>query len=253
MIQTAVILAAGQGTRLRPYTDDRPKCMVEVRNKPIIMHQLDTLDKAGVKDIIAVCGYREDQINDYRLRKVINSRYASTNMVVSLFCAEELIKAPVLICYGDIIYSPQVLAQVVEAEGDIVIASDGKWLEYWQERCEDPLSDAETFQKTDDGKVLSLGKKAATIDEIQGQYIGMIKFSEKGWEMARQAYHDCKKSADCSISAWGSGRDFDNAYMTDFLNHFASQGLLHYTEIQRGWFEVDNHEDLQVANRELDF
>ena len=247
----AIILAAGQGTRLRPFTDHVPKCMVEVRKRPILHHQLHTLANEGINHIIVVCGYREEKINHPGIEKVFNPEYATTNMVYSLFCAESNIKPPFILCYGDIIYHPDTLRQIINDDRDIVIASDRNWYQYWSSRCEDPLSDAETFRKGDNGKVLSLGKKASHVEEIEGQFIGMIKFSMRGWDLMREEYHACRKNPECAANAWNSGRSLHLAYMTDILNHLAGKGQLHYSEINRGWFEIDNHDDLKVAEESM--
>ena len=84
-----IILAAGQGTRLRPLTDDRPKCMVEINGKSLIERQLDTIRACGVQeeDITIVCGYCNDVLqNKFRnsnINFVVNSQYNTTNMVYS--------------------------------------------------------------------------------------------------------------------------------------------------------------------------
>lgn len=248
---TAIILAAGQGSRLRPLTDHIPKCMVKVGDKPILLRQLDTLQAAGIEDIVVVAGYKKEKISDNRITVVENERFDSTNMIYSLFCAEEYLNGNVLICYGDIIYSKSVLNQILQDERDIVIASDKSWLPYWQSRCDDPLSDAESFVKNTNGKVKSLGKKASDINEVEGQFIGLIKLSAAGLEQFKKVYKECLSSESCSVNAWNAGRDLNNAYMTDMLNHLASQGKLHYSEIERGWFEVDNPDDLKVAEDNL--
>ena len=95
----AIILAAGQGTRLRPLTDDIPKCMVEVNGKPILNRQLDTLQSAGIENIIVVTGYEENKINDPRITKVFNEEYASTNMLYSLLCAEDYMEGNVIVTF----------------------------------------------------------------------------------------------------------------------------------------------------------
>ncbi len=248
---TAIILAAGQGTRLRPITNEIPKCMVEVAGKPILNRQLDVLSNAGIKDIIVVTGYREEKIDDPRITKVYNEEYASTNMIYSLFCAEDYLDGNVIICYGDIIYSGSVLEKVMHAEQNIVIASDEEWQPYWESRCDDPLDDAETFQIGSNGKVKSLGKNANSLDEVEGQFIGLLKLSAKGVQQVKEAYHTCQSDPDCKENAWQSGRDLRNAYMTDLMNYFASKGQLHFTPIQREWFEVDNSIDLKIANKYL--
>lgn len=248
---TAIILAAGQGTRLRPITDDIPKCMVEIAGKPILNHQLDILTEAGIENIVVVTGYLEEEIQDPRITKVHNPEYASTNMIYSLFCAEEDLEGDVIVAYGDIIYSKEVLNNVMDPEGDIVTASDEEWLPYWEERCDDPLTDAETFKKGKKQKVVSLGQEAESIDEIEGQFTGLIKLSSRGCSIFKETYHDCKKNDDCHKNAWESNRDLRNAYMTDILNYLADKGEVHYTSIQRGWFEVDNPRDLEIANKKL--
>ena len=58
----AIIIAAGQGTRLRPYTADRPKCMVEINGVSLIERQVKTMRDAGIDDIVVIRGYRGKQI-----------------------------------------------------------------------------------------------------------------------------------------------------------------------------------------------
>lgn len=249
---TAIILAAGQGTRLRPFTDHVPKCMVEVKGKPMIKWQTDVLRSAGIENIIAVTGYKEDKIPADGITKVYNPEFASTNMVYSLFCAEEFIKGDLLICYGDIVYSRETAEMMIQNENDIVIAADEDWQSYWGERFEDPLSDAETFIKRPGNKVESLGKKAESADQIESQYIGLTRLSPAGCSMIRDLYHQVEHDPVRRNNAWNSGRTIENAYMTDMLNHIAGSGKLHYQPIYGGWFEVDDPEDLKIAGQKID-
>lgn len=237
-------MAAGQGTRLRPHTDHVPKCMVEAAGKPLISWQLEVLNSAGIADITAVCGYKEDKITDNRLNKVVNDRFASTNMVYSLMCAANRLHGNVIIAYGDIIYSKAVLEQLMRDERDLVIACDDLWLDYWSQRFENPLSDAETFKKGTNGLVASLGSKTDRLEDIEGQYIGLIKLSDAGCTRIKEVYQNASQTQG---NVWNSSRTLDMAYMTDMLNHLASEGLLAYSPIQRGWIEVDDLEDLKIA------
>lgn len=61
----AIILAGGRGERLRPFTEDRPKAMVEILGIPILGYQLQWLQSQGVTDVIVACGYRHEVIQDY--------------------------------------------------------------------------------------------------------------------------------------------------------------------------------------------
>lgn len=87
IIVKVIILAAGQGTRLRPLTDNCPKCMVEVKGKSIIERQLDTMYGCGIKpeDIIIICGYRNDVLQEKLkgsgIHFVVNKEFETTNMV----------------------------------------------------------------------------------------------------------------------------------------------------------------------------
>jgi choline kinase len=243
-----IILAAGQGTRLRPYTDSVPKCMVLAAGKPLLEWHLDIVESAGIGEIILVAGYKAEKIVDTRVTKVINERYDSTNMIQSLFCAESFMYGNVIIAYGDIVYSKNVIKKLMDDPRDIVIACDDGWYDYWSQRFDDPLSDAETFEKGDEGRVVSLGKKTKRKEEIQGQYIGLIKLSNAGCEIIKSRYKNAENS---NGEVWGSGRTINQAYMTDLLNSLASEGLLHYSSINRGWIEVDDHADLDIAKEML--
>lgn len=248
---TAIILAAGKGTRLRPLTNEKPKCMVPVGGKPMLERQLDLLTRCGIKDIIVVTGYLEEKISDHRITKVHNPDFDTTNMIYSLFCAEEYLRGNIIVAYGDIIYSEEVLKKLMQSKKDMVIASDQEWLQYWQRRFDDPLSDAESFVKGPDERVRSVGQVPGSKDDIEGQFIGLIKFSEKGCQKLKQAYKQCENSDTCAVNAWDSSRSLRNAYMTDILNHFAREGALNYIPIRRGWFEVDDTKDLEIANNRI--
>ncbi len=247
----AIILAAGEGSRLRPLTNNKPKCMVDLAGKPIIGWQLDTFKKCGVDKISVVAGFEEDVVNYPGVTKYVNPDYDSTNMVHSLFCAAKEFNETILISYGDIIYSEEVLRKLIDSEGELVIACDEDWLSYWQERFNNPLDDAETFVKNENGYVRSLGQKATTLDEIEGQFIGLVKVSVKAMNKLRQFYLEALESNEPE-NAWGSGRHVKKAYMTDLLNFACSQGMAKFNSINRGWFEVDSIKDLEIAKKYLE-
>lgn len=246
-----IILAAGQGTRLRPYTDHVPKCMVQAAGKPLLLWHLDTIEACGIKQIGLVAGYKAEVIIDKRVDKIINEKYKTTNMIVSLFCAEKYLNGNVIIAYGDIVYSTDVLKSLMDDPRDIVVACDEGWESYWSERFEDPLSDAETFIKGPNGTVRSLGKKTTNKADVQGQYIGLIKLSARGCELIKSAYYRADVGKFNINNVWDSGRSLEMAYMTDLLNHLASKNELYYKSIDRGWVEVDDHTDLEIAKNQL--
>src|SRR5687768_9696704 len=88
-IPKVVILGAGEGIRLRPYTEDRPKCLVEVDGRSLLDRQLDVLRAAGARSVVIVGGYKSEKLQRADVTLRVNPRYAETNMVWSLFCAED--------------------------------------------------------------------------------------------------------------------------------------------------------------------
>ena len=101
----AIILAAGQGTRLLPYTKDLPKCMVEICGKPLIEFQLEVLRSCGISDVNLVVGYESHKLESYGIPTYKNDNFDCTNMLYSLFCAEAAFQddGDLIIAYGDIV------------------------------------------------------------------------------------------------------------------------------------------------------
>lgn len=243
----ALILAAGQGTRLRPLTDDRPKTLVPLLGKTLFERQVDTLRACGVDDIAVATGYRADQLAAYGLPTFFNPAFASTNMVESLFAAREFIAGSTgdfLIGYGDIVYHRENLQRVLESDGEIALMIDKGWLDLWTTRQEDPLNDAETLRLTPDNHITELGRKPKTLADIEGQYTGLIKIrADKVADFL--AFYDAMDRA-----APVDGRAFEQMYMTSFLQALIDAGWkVKAALVNHGWLEVDSVEDLTTYER----
>ena len=135
------------------------------------------MHECGIRDINLVTGYRADQLDYLRLPTAHNERFASTNMVHSLFCAEQLLDDDVVVSYADIVYAPRVLESLLESTSDFSVVVDRDWLELWKLRMPDPLADAETMRVDVNGHITELGKKPTGYSDIQCQYIGLFKLS----------------------------------------------------------------------------
>ena len=178
----ALILAAGRGSRLGALTDDRPKCLTELLGRPLLEWQIEALREAGASSVVAVGGYRVDSLRGRVDRVLENARWADTNMVASLQCAAPLLRSgPVIVSYSDIVYHPSSVRALAAADGEIAITYDRDWASLWSDRFEDPLGDAETFVVRD-GHVAEIGERAARMEEIEGQYMGLLRFTPAGWQ-----------------------------------------------------------------------
>lgn len=240
-----IILAAGQGIRLKPLTDNQPKCMVKFKNKAIIDYILEANKGLGINDISVVCGYKKEVIENHlknnNVKLYFNPKYDSTNMVSTLFCAENEMSDDLIISYADIIYEKKVLEKLMNDDSDFAVVVDRKWKELWDMRMENPLEDAETMKIDKDGFIYELGKKPQSYDEIQGQYIGLIKFSKSFLPKVINHYKNLDKNLVYD------NKNFDNMYMTSFI-----QSLIDNVQkakavyIDRGWIEIDSLKDLEI-------
>lgn len=242
-----LILAAGEGTRLRPYTYDCPKGLVPLLGKPLVSHQIDTLKTCGIEDIAIATGYKAEKFVALGYQMFHNELFASTNMVESLFAARpflEQAKGDVLISYGDIVYQQENLESVLAASGDIVVMVDDGWLDLWSARNENPLNDAETLKYGKQSQIVELGKKPTSLADINGQYTGLIKIPSQKIADFISFYDQLDRALQYD------GRPFEQMYMTSFLQLLIDAGwMVMPAHVSHGWLEVDTVEDLQLYER----
>ena len=236
----AIILAAGEGSRLQPYTLDRPKCLVEVAGVSLIDRQISILQSCGIDEVVVIGGYRSEMLEGKGTRLRTNDRYAETNMVWTLFCAEEELSGEVIVSYGDIVYSGKILEVLLKCKSDIAVTIDTDWENYWRARSDDPLQDAESLKLTKEGSIYEIGRKPKSIDEIEGQYMGLMKFTAKGLEVLSSTFKDgCENGSILDKKP-------ENAYMTDLLMEIVNQGgKIKSVPIRHPWIEIDTTEDLE--------
>lgn len=242
----SIILAAGQGTRLRPITDNRPKCLVELCGKTLLEHQIKVLNQLGIVDIHVVGGYLAEQIKPYDVTLHLNEKYSTTNMVSTLFSiAEEMTgEEDLIISYGDIVFQRNVLDLLISSKAPITLTIDKQWRRYWEARMEDPLLDAETLILNKDNYITELGKVPNDYNEIHGQYTGLIKVSSSYVNKFKNTWLSMDRDHIFD------GQTFDNMYMTSFLQYLIDHGWkIKASIIKNGWAEVDCIADLEVANK----
>jgi len=231
----AIILAAGRGSRMQGLTDDRPKCLVELRGKTLLDWQLEALHGAGITEIGIVTGYKREQLADRGLHEFHNPRWAETNMVSSLECAGDWLRAgPCVVSYSDIFYESEAVTALVESKAKLAVTYDAHWRALWEKRFGDPLLDAETFRLNADGTLAEIGNKPKTIAEIEGQYMGLLRLTPEGWREVM-----CIRSTLLPETC-------DRMHMTGTLQKVIEAGRVSVAALpyHMGWGEVDSAEDL---------
>ena len=233
----AIILAAGRGSRMKNLTDLKPKCLVEFRGKSLLDWQIDALKFAGIKEIGIVTGYKREQLLNRGLVEFHNPRWEGTQMVSSLACAEDWLQdEPCIVSYSDIFFEPEAVRLLIRSSASLAITYDPNWLALWQKRFENPLLDAETFRLNSDLTLAEIGKKPKSVDAVQGQYMGLLRYTPKGWAEIVRIRNQLEPD------------ERDRLHMTGLLQKVIDAALMPIEAISFNgeWGEVDSADDLAV-------
>jgi choline kinase len=236
-----VILAAGIASRLHPHTLTRPKCLLPIGGGTLLGRTLDNLEAAGVRDIVIVSGYLEDQIRRYvgecfshlRVTFVTNEVYASTNNIYSLWLArEEVVRDGMVLLDGDILFDHHILTALMESGHPDVLAVKSGSL----------LGDEEMKVETDaSGRIVTLSKRIPASRAI-GESIGIEVFSPAVlpglFEMIER-----KVIGEAAVHVY---------YEDAFQDWIDRGGTLHAVDIgDRLAIEIDTIDDFRTAERDV--
>jgi len=235
----AIILVAGRGSRLTKNLSIQPKTFLKIGKKTILQKLIDNFQLNGVKEIALVTGYKAYKFNSLKIKKFHNKKWNKTNMVFSLKQANNwLSKYPCIVSYGDIFYEKKIIKKLKDSKKNISICYDKNWKKLWEKRFKNPLDDAETFKISNKNIIKEIGKKTKDINDIQGQYMGLMKFRPKGW----RTFKLCLK------------KDFlnryKNLYLTDVFQKLIEKKYLLYGIKYLGkWAEVDSRKDYLIMKK----
>ena len=233
-----ILLAAGRGTRLPKKFRNKPKCLAELNNKPIIDYNLEFFSKFN--DKYMVTGYKSNLLKKFckknKFKMIKNEKFKSTNMVYSMFLASKFIKTDVVVCYGDIIFNSSVYDLLL---GDYnIMPLNVNWLKHWRKRMayKDVIKDAENVvvEKKYIKKIGETIKKKLP----ESQYMGIYKIKKKNFIKMNTFFNELKN------------KKID---MTNFINKALSKNVLRIKakKYKSFWYEIDNEKDFNVAKKEL--
>lgn len=231
----ALILAAGMGTRLRPITDFKPKCMVEVNGVPIIFKQLDNLIQNGIKDITVVAGYKADMLKNALNKNypfvdvIVNYEYETTNNMYSAYLARSSYAGKeFLLMNGDVFFDESVIAELLKEQYvDSIVVEKGVFFE-------------ESMKvKFNKGRITEISKQIPK-NEAYGVSIDVYKFSAEGSRIFFNKiieYVEIKKD----LIQWTEVA----------LNEILSEVKFTPCPLKGRWIEIDDFNDLKKLKRYL--
>ena len=172
-VDTAVILAAGMGSRLREELDDRPKGLLELGDRPIVEESILKLGRAGIERIVVVTGYMREAYEELAgsfpelVVTVHNEVYDRSGSMYSLYCAREHLDRDFLLLESDLIYERRALTEVLECASDSCLL-----LSEWTHAGD------EVFVSTRDGRLVDMSKDPSSLaDTPSGELVGITKVS----------------------------------------------------------------------------
>ena len=239
----AIIIAAGKGSRLGHLTKDLPKCLaIRFEGRSLLEVQIKRLRSCCISEVVIVRGYCGDKFKIPGVHYIWNHDYERNNILESLMCAESGMFGDVLISYSDIWYDERIPKKLLNAQGDITLATDRDWEKNYEGRSQNPVSSSETVVVDENYRVLKLGRIGHKVPAIHGEFIGMMKMTDRGCSFFKEHYHRSKNNH--SGKKFHHAEVFEKAYLSDLLQEMIDQGVrVEADMIDAEWKEIDTLED----------
>jgi L-glutamine-phosphate cytidylyltransferase len=230
----AIILSAGQGSRLGHLVDDRPKCLIDFNGRSLLDRQLDTLEAIGVREVVVVTGFHDELVDEAiarrsggpNVRTIFNPFYKVADNTGSLFMAREELAGDCLVWNGDTLVSRALMARVVANErAGICVTIDRK-----------PSYDEDDMKVVEEGgRLRAIGKRIA--QGVNAESIGLLAFRSGGAERFREAIDQAMRTAE-GTTIW---------YLR-VIHHLAQSEEVWTLDIEgEEWGEVDFPADVESA------
>jgi choline kinase len=244
----AIIIGAGRGRRLMPNTEKSPKCFAQVQGRRILDWTLDALRSGGVEEVCFIGGYRMDSVQaeypEFSFRH--NADWENNNILASLMCAEDLMDAPFLCSYSDILFTVDVVRGLIASDADITLGLDTDWVEHYKPRSHHPPHDAE--KATVSEELVTRVHRDVDPADAYGEFIGVAKFSLQGASQLKQHYHRCRE--EFAGLPFRDAAVFEKAYLIQLLQDMIEQGTpMAHVDTPGHYREIDTQQDLDLAQQ----
>jgi len=235
-VKTALLLAAGMGSRLYPLTRNEPKCMTSLNGKTILERMIKTLNRKGIKRLVIVTGhlqecireYLGDQIGTLKIEYIFSPLYKTTNNIYSLWMARKAINEPFLLLESDLVFDKTLLDDMIYPDR-MAVAEMQPWMN----------GTCVTINKT---KMVNefLTDDADDSEELKYKTVNIYSFSLASWKKI-------VKRLDNQISKGNV-----NCYYESVFADLTSDNSLSLQTVSfdgKPWYEIDTLEDLALAEK----
>lgn len=236
-VDKALVLAAGLGTRLAPITDNKPKALVQVNGKPIIMKQIENLIENGITDITIVSGYKADVLeraihaNYPEINMIESIEFATTNNMYSAYLGLRAMfpdgnMAPFYMMNADVYFDSSVITAIKkDTRKNLIVVDYGRYIE----------ESMKVMEK--DGKLMAISKQISSKDAL-GCSIDVYRFAKDGG----QAFYD-------KCVEYIENKNILNKWSEVALNDVMKKVDFYACPIKGRWLEIDNYDDLKAAEK----
>jgi choline kinase len=243
-----IIIGAGRGSRLEHLTEEIPKTLVTVMDRPILEWVLEALSAAGFarRDVVFICGYRAEVIRSRypEFTYVENTDWEHNNILLSLLKARDYLGGGFVSTYADIVYRGEVVRGLVASPHDKVLGCDTDWRRRYVNRTRHPETDAEKM--TADGENITRLSRTIPSEDASGEFIGVTKFTSQGAEELMAAFD--RAQAKFAGQVFRENRTFERAYLIDLFQDMIEGGSkFHRVDTHGGYMEIDTLQDRQLS------
>lgn len=251
---SVIIPAAGKDTTFA----GTPKALVTVGDKTILKHQKKVIKQVGVNRITLVRGYCGDLFDDDDIKYFDNPEYDTKHSLHSLMHAREEMDGGFVLIYSDIIFNEDILESLLNSKGDIVLLVDNSYQHHKHEIDKkldlvvSKMKASTHYRTLHPSKMMELKRAGKNIDKDEADYefIGIAYFSEKGADILRKVYDDCKQRVK---GRFHEAESFSLASDLDIFQEIMDRGYsVNALEVYKGWIEVHNKDDVDIAEKMLD-
>ncbi|MFX1517202.1 MAG: NTP transferase domain-containing protein [Promethearchaeota archaeon] len=229
----AIILAAGKSLRLFPYSQELPKGLIPVGNKPILRHAIDSLHTCGINEIILVTGFQHRKMKETfknEVKYLHNPFYSVSNILASVWFAIQEMTSSIFVLYSDILFPKSIINRLIQSDNDISVAITSTIID----------NEAEKVVIQDD-YLVEIGKEIP-YGSTSYEFAGIAKFSKKGTQHLQKALEEMAQE-----------EGFLDLYFTTVLERLLLQGhkINTITTSADLWIDIDFPKDLQRAETDI--